>query len=94
MPDERPKLPELFRKIVPKYAARWKDLGVQLGIPIYHLDAIEEDNANRQSFTQQCCKAMLRKWMESTPDPTWNILQKAIDCLCDLSDDGSSESMS
>lgn len=31
---------------------------------------------------------MLQKWMESTPNPTWNMLQKAI---AGLSDDAGSK---
>ena len=48
---------------------------------MYHLDTIAEDNANRERFSEKCCKAVLKKWMESNPDPTWDMLQNAINCL-------------
>ena len=60
---------------------KWKDLGIQLKIPKYHLDAIAVDNVNHPSHSQQCCTAMLMKWMELTPDATWSMLQKAINDL-------------
>ena len=84
----KPEVSELHRNIVPKYAARWRDLGVQLKIPEYHLEAIAVNNTNHPSYSEQCCKAMLQKWMEITPDATWSILQMAIDCLSDSSHNG------
>ena len=90
--DRNPELSEIHRNIVPVYAARWKDLGVQLKIPIHHLNTIAIDNVHHPSYSQQCCKAMLQKWMESTPNPTWDELQKAIDYLSNLSQDCISES--
>ena len=69
---------ELYRFIVPKYAARWKDLGIQLKIPEYYLDTIAANNNHSQSYCQDCCKAVLKKWMDITPNATWNMLQKAI----------------
>ena len=77
----KPEISELHRSIVPKYAARWKDLGIQLKIPEHHLDTIAANNRNSQSFCQDCCKTMLKKWMEISPYATWNTLQKAIDNL-------------
>ena len=79
--NEKPEISELHRSIVPKYAAQWKDLGIQLKIPEHHLDIIAANNKHSQSYCQDCCKAMLKKWMEITPDATRNVLQKAIDDL-------------
>ena len=90
--DEIPQLLDLYKDVVPKYAARWKDLGIALKIPHNHLDTIEIDNFRHPSHSKQCCKDILHKWMEVTPNPTWNILQKAIDGLPLLSHDGNSKS--
>ena len=79
--NEKLEIPELHRFFVPKYAARWKDLGIQLKIPEYHLDTIATNNKNSESYCQDCCKAILKKWMEITPNANWNMLQKAIDNL-------------
>ena len=79
--NEKPEISELHRSIVPKHAARWKDLGIQLKLPEHDLDTIAANNKNSQSYCQDCCKAMLKKWMEVTPDATWSMLQKATDDL-------------
>ena len=84
----KPEVSELHRHIVPKYAARWRDLGVQLKIPDHDLDTIAANNANHNSYCQDCCKAMLKKWMELTPNATWSLLQMAIDRLSDLFHNG------
>ena len=87
-----PELIELHQNIVPVYAARWKDLGIQLKIPLHHLDTIAVNNVNHPHYSQQCCKAVLQKWMEITPNPTMNMLQIAIDSLTILSQNDSSQS--
>ena len=87
-----PELSELYRDIVPKYAARWRDLGVELKIPAHHLNTIAVNNVNHPLYCEQCCKAVLQKWMEVTPNPTWTVLRKTIDGLSGLSYEGSSES--
>ena len=81
------KVSELHRYIVPVYAARWRDLGVELNLPIHRLDIIAVNYINHPSYSEQCCKAVLQKWMEITPNPTWNIIQKAIDVLDSLPHD-------
>ena len=42
--------------------------------------------------SEQCCRAMLQKWMHMTPKPTWNKLNKAINNLPLLSHDGNTKS--
>ena len=49
--DEVPELSDLNKIIVPKYAARWKDLGIELKIPLYYLEAIEVDYVHYKSYT-------------------------------------------
>ena len=90
--NKEPQYPDLYKDVAPKYAARWKDLGVELKIPMEVLDVIKLNNVNHLSHNQQCCKDMLRKWMQMTSKPTWNILQNAIDSLPLLSHDGNSKS--
>ena len=75
-------------------AARWKDLGLALKIPEYHLNNIEADYAGYPSRSVTCCKAMFKRWIQSTVNPTWDTLQKAIDNLPRLSEDGSFKSKS
>ena len=90
--DLQPKQSDLNRYIAPKYAARWNDLGVQLKVPRQYLDAIAADKTNHPS-SEQCCKAMLQKWIEITPNATWNILQQSTSHLPDLASSETFESM-
>ena len=78
---ENLQIADLCKTIVPKYAARWNDLGMELKIPQYHLDAIAVDKVNHPSYSVECCKAMLQKWMEITPAANWDLLQAAIENL-------------
>ena len=84
----KPEVSELYKDIVPKYATRWRDLGVQLKIPEHHLNTIAVDNYNHPSCSEQCCKKMLQKWMEITPKPTLNSLKMAVGNLPDSSHGG------
>ena len=52
-------LADVYKNVVPKYAARWKDLGIELKISTYHLDAIEANNVHHPSHVQQCRKDMM-----------------------------------
>ena len=91
--DETPNFSDLHRIIVPRYAPRWRDLGVQLNIPISYLDTIAINNKNHPHHCHQCCTVMLQRWMEITTKPSWDILHKAIDHLPDqLPHDSSSKS--
>ena len=76
-----PTLSELQRMIVPNYAAKWKELGELLKLPVHSLDVIAIDNKNHPYFKQQCCMAVLEMWLKRTTVPTWSIMQKAIDDL-------------
>ena len=91
--NRKPEASELHRHIVPKYAARWRDLGVQLKIPEHHLNTIAVNNTNHPSYSEQCCKAVLEKWMKITPNATWDKLHSVIECFTTLSHDDNSEGM-
>jgi len=68
---------DLHSHVVPGAAARWRDLGIQLLNPTSGntLDIIEKDN---QSNTKECCMRMLQKWLEKTPDASWNDVLEAL----------------
>ncbi|XP_065907052.1 NACHT, LRR and PYD domains-containing protein 12-like isoform X2 [Dysidea avara] len=78
-----PQLCELNRHIVPVYASVWKDLGLELEIPMYTLNAIAVDHVNHPSWSTECCKVMLQKWIRMSPRPTWARLQEALEHLSD-----------
>ena len=90
--DMKPKESDILRYIIPKFAAKWRDLGMLLEIPNYCLKTIAVNNTNHASYSEQCCKSMLQKWMEITPDFTWDKLQKCIGHLPGLSCNDNSES--
>ena len=56
-------------------AERWKELGVKLLGFDETVRMIEADN-RRDSITY--CKLVLKKWLEVTPDATWNQLIRAL----------------
>ena len=91
--NRKPEVSELHKHIVPKYAARWRDLGVQLKIPEHHLNTIAVNNTNHPSYSEQCCKAVLEKWMDITHNATWNMLHLAIDHFTTSSHNSNYESM-
>ena len=55
-------------------AGKWKDLGVQL-LPPEMVDIIAADYAHD---VVSCCKCVLKKWLDTTTDATWNQLIKAL----------------
>ena len=70
--------------MVNSVAGKWKDLGVQL-LPPEMVDIIAADHPHD---VVSCCKCVLKKWLDTTTDATWNQLIKALrspsvqlDCL-------------
>ncbi|XP_064387210.1 uncharacterized protein LOC135335600 isoform X3 [Halichondria panicea] len=54
--------------------ADWFDLGIMLDLPFETLEAMEKDHrTSRDRFT-----AMLEVWLQSSPNPTWSDLVKAL----------------
>ena len=86
--NKTPELSDLYKNIVPKVAARWKDLGLELNIPIHQLEIIEVDHVNHPRYNEKCCQAMFQRWLQSTIKPSWDELQKAIDNLPGLLPNG------
>jgi len=75
---KKPDLPSLYTHVVPKYAYRWRDLGVYLHFEYATLEII---SSNCGSDAESCCKDLLRRWLKGTANPTWNELLSAIDNL-------------
>jgi len=63
--------------VVSKVAHKWKDLGVQLLKPDQQewLSIIESDHPQD---SMKCCKCVLKKWLDSNDDATWNQLTTAL----------------
>jgi len=74
--NSSPLLKDLHCLITPQYAAHWRVIGLQLGLPSGTLDIIEQDNVYR---SVPCCNAMWSKWVKMDPSASWGKLFKAID---------------
>ena len=54
----------------------WKDIGIELGLKITHLDAIEENNHGN---AEKCFTKMLTVWLKRVnPPPTWSAMVEAL----------------
>ncbi|XP_065914093.1 protein NLRC3-like [Dysidea avara] len=71
-----PLLKDLHSLITPRYAAHWRVVGTQLGLPIGTLDIIDQDNVYR---SVPCCNDMWRKWLKMDPSASWEKLFKVIE---------------
>ena len=65
---------DLNRYVVKKYAADWKDIGIELGLDFDAMVCIEKDYAKSVACFQQS----LVMWLNLTPNATWKALELAI----------------
>jgi len=79
--NDVPSLLDLYRSVVPQYAVHWELLGVELGLEQHHLEIISRNNAYNPNRTEDCCSAMLQKWLKEIPFPTWGKLDDAINLI-------------
>ena len=54
---------------------RWRDLGLELVDSNKALKVIEADHPGDN---HACCRVMFEKWLEKTPDASWNHLVTAL----------------
>ena len=64
----------LYRLIVPD----WENLGVHLRLKKCDIECISRDNAHNPDRTKDCCRAVLKKWLELECSPTWGKLEDAV----------------
>jgi len=62
---------DLNRYVVNKFAADWKDAGIELGLEFDVLKVIAKDNQE----TKDCFQEVLSKWLKLTPNATWRTLE-------------------
>ena len=73
--DDQPSMKELHTNVVCQYASKWKQLGLKLGLERYDILNILEDHASiSDNRSVNCCTAVLQKWLQITPLPTWGKL--------------------
>jgi len=75
--DDRPFPKDLQNHVVPGAAIKWKYIGTQLFDPTSGdmLDIIEKEC---QNDIKRCCICMLDKWLDKTPDASWNQVLAAL----------------
>ena len=73
----RPSLKDLHDHVVNNAAVKLRDFGVQLLRPDQEkmLDIIAADHPHD---VVSCCKCVLKKWLDTTSDATWNELIRAL----------------
>ena len=69
-----PSMKDLNRYVVKTFATKWKDIGLELGLELPILNNIEVD-CNRVA---NCFQIMLDKWLRSSHNATWDMLEIAI----------------
>ena len=62
------------RYVTYKYAANWKDIGIELELKSETLEIISKNNHESEA----CFQSMINKWLESTCHATWRTLEVAI----------------
>ena len=54
-------------------------MGIELNLDSSVLEIIRENYATHHNKTEECCKAMIKKWLKIDVNATWEKLFKAID---------------
>ena len=76
--SKRPTIKDLCTYVLPSYAARWKKIGILLGIQLEQLNVIKLDNPGD---TNGCCIDLFGKWLEGTYNVTWEKMFEALDLV-------------
>jgi len=66
---------DLNRYVTKKYAADWKDIGIELGLELSVLDVIEKDYRDQSIH---CFQNTLDQWLKLNCDVTWKTLEVAL----------------
>ena len=64
-------------KYVPKFACKWRDVGIQL-LKATHQHALNVIERNSGNDVEECCKRMIDKWLETDKNAKWIQLIKAL----------------
>jgi len=66
---------------IPKYAAKWKDFGLMLGLEMHELDCIAQDKQHESHWSRACMQAVFVRWLQQYPSPTWAKVDDTINRL-------------
>ena len=59
-------------------AAKWKTIGVHLGVPVGQLDAIQQDNLGGVGMSLTCLSGMFLWWLRNGEEVTAKKLAEAV----------------
>ena len=59
-------------------AAKWKQLGLQLGVPIHKLDEIQANHEHSPNFVEECLRDMFNWWLNNGRDVTYERLERGL----------------
>ena len=62
-------------------AAEWKQLGIQLGVPMHRLRRIQANNSSYPDSTQECLTDMFDWWLNNGRDKTYERLARALNTI-------------
>ena len=71
-------LREIQNELNEMEAARWYQLGIQLGVPIAILSTIESDHPHD---TQRRMTEVINWWFRNTPERSWAELAEAVEMM-------------
>ena len=82
-------LPDIIRELT-EVAARWKDIGILLGIPANQLETLQLQVGRPQDYLREMLTIWLRKNYNLTKfgEPTWS---KLVDAIRDSAGGGNSD---
>ena len=69
-----PSMKELNRYVVPQYAVFWRDIALELELDYEKVDDIEASF----SRNEKCLLDVLKVWLDSNNDTTWEALELAV----------------
>lgn len=73
--ETEPQFHELDNEIVSKIPAKWRDFGIQLGLPPGKLDQIFTEENNQ---SQNCFRRVFREWHSKNWDRSWSIILRTL----------------
>ena len=71
-------LKEIQNELNELTAAKWYQLGIQLGIPLATLSTIEIDHPHD---AQRCMTEVINWWLQNAPERSWTKLAEAVEAM-------------
>lgn len=75
--SSRPLLKDLYRHVVPIIASKWRDVGIEL-LRADKQNVLDIIETNHSHDAVTCCKCVLKKWLDTSIDASWNQLITAL----------------